>query len=371
MNEHNRRACSPRCKQRLMRRQRGAALMLAMVIMVLVVTLAAGMTWQHARAIQVESAERGRAQLTWLLSGARDWSELILREDLRDDRRNAKLVDHLGEPWATPLEEARLSTFLAADRSGTTRGDEDGPDAFLSGSITDAQAKWNLLNLIAAATASPPTGAPGGSTPATRGTAPTPAPSGGSSSTPPTGPDPNAVAVLDRLCAAAGLPNGSADAIAATFDAAMKGGPTSPVQPRTLRELTLLGVDARVIEALEPFVIVLPVSGTRVNLNTASRDVLAAVFDLSGSQAQTVIDYRQRDPLKTVPKQAAWLVLTAAQQALVDNNGAVSTSYFEVRGRLRLDQHIVEELSLIHRRSTNDAATVHRERINSVESLRR
>jgi general secretion pathway protein K len=352
-------------------RQRGAALMLAMVIMVLVVTLAAGMTWQHARAIQVEGAERGRAQLAWLLSGARDWSELILREDLRDDRRNGKLLDHLGEPWATPLEEARLSSFLAADRSGTTRGDEDGPDAFLSGSITDAQAKWNLRNLLAGAPASTSTGTSGGSPPATPGAPPTPSPSGVSAGSPAAGPDPDAVAVLDRLCASAGLPNGSAAALAAVFDAAMQGGPTAPVQPRTLRELTLLGVDARVIEALEPFVILLPADKTKINLNTASRDVLAAAFDLSGSQAQTVVDYRQRDPLKALPKQGGWLNLTAPQQAVVDKNGAVRTEFFEVRGRLRLDQHIVEELSLVHRRSASDAVTVHRERINSVESLRR
>ena len=49
-----------------------------------------------------------------------------------------------------PLAEARLTTFLAADRSGTVDADavEDAPDAFLSGAITDAQARWNLRKLI-------------------------------------------------------------------------------------------------------------------------------------------------------------------------------------------------------------------------------
>ena len=42
--------------------QRGAALLLAMLILTLVATLASGMVWQQWRAIQVESAERSRTQ---------------------------------------------------------------------------------------------------------------------------------------------------------------------------------------------------------------------------------------------------------------------------------------------------------------------
>ena len=41
--------------------QRGAALLLAMMIVALVATLTSGMVWQQFRAIQVESAERSRS----------------------------------------------------------------------------------------------------------------------------------------------------------------------------------------------------------------------------------------------------------------------------------------------------------------------
>ncbi len=112
-----------------------------MMIVTLVATLAAGMVWQQWRAIQVEAAERARAQAAWILNGALDWSRLILREDAR----TSKSVDHLGEPWAVPLAEARLSTFLAADREAT----DDAPEAFLSGWIVDAQSRYNLRNLVA------------------------------------------------------------------------------------------------------------------------------------------------------------------------------------------------------------------------------
>ncbi|HVK33452.1 MAG TPA: type II secretion system minor pseudopilin GspK, partial [Burkholderiaceae bacterium] len=92
--------------------QRGAAMLVALLILTLVSTLATGMVWQQWRAIQIESAERARTQAAWILSGALDWARLILREDARE-RGGADL---LGEPWAVPLAEARLSTFLAADR---------------------------------------------------------------------------------------------------------------------------------------------------------------------------------------------------------------------------------------------------------------
>ena len=121
--------------------QRGAALLTAMIIVTLVATLATSMIWQQWRAVQVEAAERARAQSAWILTGALDWARLILREDKR-----AGGADHLGEPWAVPLAEARLSTFLAADREASS--DDYAIEAFLSGALADAQSRYNLRNLF-------------------------------------------------------------------------------------------------------------------------------------------------------------------------------------------------------------------------------
>ena len=131
---------SQRPALRSARRSRGAALLIAMSLLVLVTTLAAGMVWQQHRAIQVEAAERSRTQSAWILNGALDWARLILREDARSGGPTA-----LSEPWATPLAEARLSTFLAVDKDNNAEG---GPDAFLSGAITDLQSRYNLRNLL-------------------------------------------------------------------------------------------------------------------------------------------------------------------------------------------------------------------------------
>ena len=100
------------CRRAELPRQAGAAILTAMLTVVLVATLAATALWQQWRGIEIEAAQRTRVQSAWVLTGALDWARLILREDARKGG-----ADHLAEPWAVPLEQARLSTFLAADRS--------------------------------------------------------------------------------------------------------------------------------------------------------------------------------------------------------------------------------------------------------------
>src|SRR5512146_2093534 len=117
-------------------RARGAALLSAMLTVVLVATFAAAALWQQWRSIEVEVAERQRVQAEWVLTGALDWARLVLREDARA----SGAVDHLGEPWAVPLQEARLSSFLAADQnSSAAESGSEGFDAFRSGPDSDRQ----------------------------------------------------------------------------------------------------------------------------------------------------------------------------------------------------------------------------------------
>jgi general secretion pathway protein K len=153
-------------------------MLLALLVLTLIATLASSMVWQQWRSIQVEGAERARTQAAWILSGSLDWARLILREDARSGG-----ADHLGEPWAVPLAEARLSSFLAADKDNNSMAENESLDAFLSGAISDAQARWNLRRLIdgegKVVTAE--------------------------------------LRVLQRLCDAAGVPGGSAESIAAAL----------------------------------------------------------------------------------------------------------------------------------------------------------
>ena len=134
---------------------RGAALLAAMLMVSLVAMLAAGAAWQQWRTVEVESTERQHAQAQWLLLGALDWARVILREDARSGNPDTP-TDHLAEPWAIPLQEARLSTFLSANSSNSggsqattnssaTFSNSPSDDAlaqqvYLSGQISDLQA---------------------------------------------------------------------------------------------------------------------------------------------------------------------------------------------------------------------------------------
>ena len=53
-------------------------------------------------------------------------------------------ADHLGEPWALPVQESKLSTFLSQDQQWR----EGDAEVFLSGQITDAQSRMNVMNLL-------------------------------------------------------------------------------------------------------------------------------------------------------------------------------------------------------------------------------
>jgi general secretion pathway protein K len=309
--------------------QAGAALLIAMVLVTVVTTLAAGMVWQQWRAVEVEAAERARSQSSWILNGALDWARLILREDGRTGS-----VDHLGEPWAVPLAEARLSTFLAAERSTNA---DDGPEAFLSGDITDAQSRYNLRKLVT-------------NNPNNTGFIV----------------DPKQLVVLQRLLSMASLSPGLAAQLAAQLRLAMEQDPQGPLMPRSIDQLAWLGLDEPTRAKLAPFVVVLP-EPTNVNLNTASREVLAAVIGLNLGDAQRLVQQREHHPFNEVTA-ASGLFPTTGNPPPDFTNTSVGTSYFEVRGRLRLGDQILMERSLV-RRTGNDVTVLRRERINATTAL--
>lgn len=307
---------------RARRHQRGAALLTAMIIVTLVATLASAMVWQQWRAVQVEAAERARVQSAWILSGALDFARLILREDMKSGGKMTALT----EPWATPLAESRLSTFLAADKSDP----EDGPEAFLSGYITDAQARYNLRNLVA------------------------------------TGEEAKLqIEVLQRLCQALNLETGVATTIAgaligATADVVTPG---ARLEPRTVEQLTWLGLDAATVQTLKGYVVLLPAK-TPVNVNTASKEVLMAAMNMDASSAERLIGIRQRTPFGSVPLLQQQFPSLGAVSQMID----VKSSYFEVTGRLRLADHVLTERSLVQRMDKVINVLI-RERVASLEQV--
>jgi general secretion pathway protein K len=299
-------------------RQEGAALLLAMLILALVATLAAGMVWQQSRAVNIEAAERARSQAAWILLAGLDFSRLILREDRRTSE-----VDDLTEPWSREVGEARLSTLLAADRDNNV---DSGPEAFLSGRIVDAQSRYNLRNLV-----------------------------GDDGKVPPV-----EQRALEHLCDAAGLPSETPGRLIEGLRSAWAGageeGPAgAPLAPQRTDQLTWLGLEPDLVGKLEPYVTILP-QRTPVNVNTASREVLLAAVDgLDLATAERLVQTRQRRPFanaEQIKEQLPQALKLEAARADVKSN------YFEVFGRLRLEDRVVEEHSLVERRGPDRGLAV-------------
>lgn len=306
-----------RPRVRVPAQHRGAAILTAMLTVTLVATFAAAALWQQWRTVEVESAERTRTQMAWVLTGALDWARLILREDGRTSQ-----VDHLSEPWALPLAEARLSSFLAVDKNNT----DDAMEAFLSGQITDQQGLLNVSNLVQDGKRSDAD-----------------------------------VKVFARLFKLLNLPPVQLELLAdnllaAGVNGAAKGTSTAPgtasqFQPVRFDQLVWLGVPQSTLVALTPYATLLP-GRTTINLNTAPSSVLVAVLPgLDAGQAQQMVARRALAHYATVADGLKAANITGDK---VDTTQlSVASRYFAVRGRLRIADTTVQELSLIDRQGTN------------------
>ena len=323
-------------------RQTGAALLSAMLTVTLVATFAAAALWQQWRSVEVETAERARVQSTWILTGALDWSRLILREDGR-----AGGADHLAEPWAVPLNEARLSAFLAVDKNAS----ETEREAFLSGQVIDLQGKLNVNNLLEGNSLSATAlasfsrlfellGLPkeqlltlaSSLLEAVRD----PAPAGA-------GAAPNPTAALPSTGASAPVPvSPTPTPVTAPVATAL-----SPLMPERLEQLVWLGLPRETLAVLMPYITLLP-QRTAVNLNTASAEVMyASTPGLDMANAQRLVAARDRKHFSTLAE--ANQQMGGTEGKFSDAQHAVATRFFEVTGQLRLDQTLVQERSVLQR----------------------
>ncbi len=310
--------------------QGGAALLTAMLTVTLVATFAATALWQQYRSIEVEKAERGRAQVSWLQTGSIDWARLILRIlGIADSKPDGDKTDNLTEQWAVPLEESRLSAFLAADQNNTGGMTvEESLDAFLSARMIDAQSKLNVYNLVENGVESPPD-----------------------------------VAAFKKLFGLLDIPLNELDVLKKKLlDAAniQITNPAAPLMPQRVRQLTWLDVSAQTLEKITPYVTLIN-ERTPVNLNTADAEVIYAVVpNLHLAEAKLAVIQRAK-PFKSLTDASSVFPAFAGQ--LVDKNHSVSTNYFETWGRLRLENIVIEEQSLLRRDfTTKNVTTKWRER---------
>jgi general secretion pathway protein K len=235
-----------------------------------------------------------------------------------------------------PLEEARLSSFLAADRENSA---DDVLEAFLSGEVIDMQSRLNFMNLVKLS---------------------------GTGSTAKAEISETDMAAFTRLYEQLDLPlaelNAAVNELRSTTELAANDPMPSrtALKPRKLAHLGWLGIGPGSLAALEPHVAVLP-ERTTLNINTASpQAIVASTPRLDLAQAQRLVAERERNPFKTLAD--ASRLLPALEGQLTETQHGTRSRYFEVRGRLRLDDAVVEERSLVVRNNL-DVRVSWRERI--------
>lgn len=308
------------------RQQRGIAVITALLLTTLAITIVASLFWQQQ--VQVRSIENQRLQLQkqWILRGALDWASLILREDAKHSS-----VDNLDEPWAVPLAETRLDQYVESGRA-----DDHVGDATLSGSISDAQARYNLANLC-----------PNGTI------------------------NPAEVAAFERLLSDAhlnpALAQATADAMAAAHrseelragikpQVAPANSDSQPnTQPMNLTQmedlLAVPGFSPEMLGKLKNFVIFLP-RATPVNVNTAPAEVLAArIGTLTLSDATSLVAKRNTASFRDLADFAQRL--PGKPFAASANEASVATHYFLVDGKVRMNRAGLDVQALIERNGVN------------------
>jgi hypothetical protein len=173
------------------------------------------------------------------------------------------------------------------------------------------------------------------------------------------------VAVLARLCAAAAVPTDTANRLVEGLRAAWardaEGADSAgraPLAVQRFEHLAWLGLDASVLTALRPLLDVLPLR-TQVNVNSAPLEVLAAVLGVDAGTAQRLLVRRQTAPFDHLD---GLRTLLPDGVAFEPARLSVRSSYFEARGRVRLETRMVEERALLQRRGTGEVVVVRRTR---------
>jgi general secretion pathway protein K len=303
------------------KQQRGVAVVTALLLTTLAITIVASLFWQQQ--VQVRSIENQRLQLQkqWILRGALDWARVILRANA------GKQNDNLDDPWAVPLEETRLDQYVENGRT-----DADASDATLSGNTIDAQGLFNLGNLVK-------NGAPNA----------------------------GEVKMFEKLLNLLQLPPSLASATVKVMIAAQKPSVDAPDAPRPLDIrnvddlLAVPGFTPEILDKLQKFVIVLPSDGatntTLINVNTALAEVLAARIDtLTLSDANALVASRKQAYFRSREEFVARLngkVPSPDERDHLD----VKTNYFIVNGHVRLNRAGLSVRALI-RRDQNAARVV-------------
>jgi general secretion pathway protein K len=357
------------------KRQRGVAIISALLVVSLAAILVSGMLWRQQVQIRRIENQRLLAQAQWISRSALDWTRLILRSEAD----TSPTVTYLGGVWGVPIAKTKLSDFLG--QIGEVRA-QQGASTYLSGSIEDAQAKFNLRNLVSTPTPGVLTinvaqiqvfqrlltmlGLNGSlaktvalqmraglARSATRFQTQT-----GASATTATGTNTEAT-TLAAIAQSGGTGGGNF-----TDDPGLKdadsNAPVAPLQMITVDSLLdVPGFSSEAVAKLRPFVTVLPTTSA-VNMNTAPAEVIAAVVPgMNLSQAQAFVARRETVFFHDVGNVQLALTGAGVKTVSVDPNEMdVTTKYFVINGRVEHERAQLERTTLVYRDPTTHTTRI-------------
>ncbi len=301
-----------------MRRQSGVALITAVLIVALASIAAAAMLSSANLAIHRASTLADTERAWWYADGIEAWVKSILVLDQQTGKSN---VDYLGEPWAKPVD------YLPVDEGA------------LKGRIIDLQGRFNLNNLSVGANINDPTFI-------------------------------KAKALFENLIrnieALRGVPtDGLAEAIHDWTDGDIMpmgyGGAEDseysslPVPYRTANRLmtsvtellAIKGVNKQIYLALRNHVCTLPKRDAKINVNTASPELLMALGE-AGPALMQFIEARAEKPADDA--QAFWAANYPGQGPKPPNID-VSTEFFLLQGEAFIGSSHLALYSVVHRPS--------------------
>lgn len=285
------------------RRERGIAIVTVLLVVALAATLAASVLWRQQVATRDVENQRLATQTMWVERAAVEWARATLRAQSATSN-----VTFVGQPWSAPVADVQLSDLLPSDALAVNA---ELSRAWISGSVEDAQARFNLMNLVSRVAPGKPWQSNGEGVLAYR-------------------------RLLGQLSLDPALAQQTADYMLRSLrDANGPGG--WPLQLVSVDDLARIpGYDAHAIETLAPFVTILP-DLTVVNANTAAEPVLvAAIPTLSPSQAKRLVDRRATAYFVSTGDIAEYLLPAQGGNPTLPDGSAVgvTSGYFIVHCRV-------------------------------------
>ena len=291
-------------------KNRGVALITAMLITAITGSLAAGLTWNNSLDIRRTMTLMLHEQGIQVALGAETWVQNILQNDSLSNQ-----TDHLGEIWASELPVLPI--------------DNDSIQGAVSGRIEDLNGKFNVNNLVDA-----------------NGQV-----------------DVDMLEQFERLLQIlnldirfagltvdwidtdqiASLPNGAEDPVYTSLN------PPYRTSNRTLVNVTELssleGMDKLSFRKLLPHITALP-GKTKINVNTATPEVLSSL--------SYNIDQNALEGLLSLRKESGISDITSTFSALVENkvvfdNLSQKSEYFQLNAVVQIDNVVVNYFSLMMR----------------------